>query len=648
MLKVESSGDQTRITRALLKPDGTPTAVLEAIYAVWRGGGVIAGTSAGAAVQSETMISVSGFPDDSIDEGMDALDFGLTKSIEQAARRGLLVTRGLGFVRSGIIDQHFSQYRGRLGRLARAAIEEKIRFGFGIDENAALVVATDGTMEILGPGYVTIVDTAGATCQDGPLGCLIAGAYITCLGHGDRFDPKTGKATVHPDKKKIEPGQERNNGNFQIPDIAGRGAALHALIEGLADNTSRKQIGITLKHNRHYGHGYRHTFSKTDQTFGYKGIVKGFGEVSVTHVRLDISPVALTLRPPETGLPLDLPQGPSRKMLEAISFRGIMIADDQGRFRPDAPVTRGELASAIAQTIRLEPARGAPPAITDVLASSSEADEISLVVTAGLMTTEGGSFHPAEPISRQEAATVLVRLAERYRSEVLSAKPIEFKDSQAIAPRHRDAAFAAYRENLLKTNVESFRPLATLTREEAAESLHKIIGLPLGDSISIGAALPVRAAENSIGAALPAKRAENKLPDQAKNILEKASDFELYLLDPSKRVDKANETTSLCGWKVLGKKTVGDAETRKELLAAVERDIDTAGRSANCFVPHHPIRATHEGKTVDLVICFKCHWVYVYVDSKCVAELVAATNSRPLLDKILSDAEVLPMTKWKD
>ncbi len=473
-------GDQTRITRALLKSDGTPTAVLEAIYAVWRGGGVIAGTSAGAAVQSETMISISGFPDDSIDDGMDALDFGLTKLIEQPARRGLLVTRGLGFLRSGIIDQHFSQYRGRLGRLARAAIEEKIRFGFGIDEDAALVVATDGTMEILGPGYVTIVDTARATCQDGPLGCSIVGVHISCLGQGDRFDPKTGKATVHPNKKRIEPGQERNNGNFQIPDIAGRGAALHALIEGLADNTSRKQIGITLKHNRHYGHGYRYTFSKTDQTDGYHGIVNRFEEMSVTHVRLDIAPVALTLRPPETGLPPDLPQGPSRKMLEAISFRGIMLADDQGRFRPNAPVTRGELACAISQTIRLEPARGKSPTITDVPASSPEADEISLVVVAGLMTTEGGFFHPAEPISRQEAATVLFRLAERYRSEVLSAKPIEFKDSQAIAPRHRDAAFAAFRENLLKTNAESFRPLATLTREEAAESLHKIIGSSTG------------------------------------------------------------------------------------------------------------------------------------------------------------------------
>lgn len=471
-------GDQTRITHALRKPNGEPTAALQAIYAVWKNGAVIAGTSAGAAVQSETMISISGFPDDSLDDGMDALDFGLTKAIEQPARRGLLVSRGLGFLRSGIIDQHFSQYRGRLGRLARAAIENQIRYGFGIDEDAALAVSTDGTIEVLGQGCLTIVDTAGATCHDGPLGCSITGVHLTCLQHGDRFDPKTGTATVHPGKKLIEPGKELNNGNFQIPDIAGRGAVLHALIAGLGENTSRKQIGITLKHNRSYGHGYRFAFSKTDQTRAYEGVVNGIEREAVTHVRLDIEPVSLTLRPPETGLPLDLPRGPSRPALEAISFRGIMLANDQDRFRPQAPVTRGELASAIAQTIRLEPSRGNAPVITDVPVSSPDADEIALVVTAGLMKTEGGAFRPADPISRQEAATVLVRLAEQYLSAVLPAAAVEWIDAPAIAPQLRAPVFAAQRANLLKASDQRIRPDANLTRAEAAEAIYEILGFP--------------------------------------------------------------------------------------------------------------------------------------------------------------------------
>ena len=413
-----------------------------------------------------------------------------TASIRRAATSCCSTTRHPGifgrsstataayFFRGGIIDQHFSQYRGRLGRLARAAIEERVRYGFGIDEDAALAVATDGTLEVLGPGHVTIVDAAGATCQDGPLGCRISGVHLTCLGHGDRFDPGTGKAIIHPNKQPIARGDERNNGNFQIPDIAGRGAVLHALIEGLGHNTSRQQIGITLKHHRHYGHGYRHTFSKTDQTALYEGLVHGVDVEAVTRVRLDIDPVALTLRPPETGLPSDLPQGPLRIMLEAISFRGIMLADEHSRFRPNDPITRGELASAITRVIRLEPPRNNPAMIIDLPALSPEADEIVLVVAAGLMKTVQGSFRPADSISRQEAAVVLVRLKERYQSVVLSRELATFPDVAAIDPQLRSDVFAAHRENLLATDASGIRPTAKLTRAEVAAAIFSIIDFP--------------------------------------------------------------------------------------------------------------------------------------------------------------------------
>src|SRR5262249_52268965 len=158
----------------------------------------------------------------------------------------------------------------------------------------------------------------------------------------------------------------------------GQGAVLHALVAGLGKNTSRKQIGITFKHNQYYGHGYRYAFLKTERTRCYEGEINGIASEAVTNVRLDIDPVAHTIRPPETGLPVDvqdLPQGPSRTALTAISFRGIMLADERGRFRPNSPMQRGELASAIAHTIRLEPPRGSPPVITDVSDSSPEADE---------------------------------------------------------------------------------------------------------------------------------------------------------------------------------------------------------------------------------------------------------------------------------
>jgi cyanophycinase len=473
-------GDQTRITRALRRQDGSSTPALDAIYDTWRQGAIIAGTSAGAAVQSETMITVSGVPDDSIDEGLDVLDFGLTKAAEQPERRGLLISQGLGFLKAGIIDQHFTQYRGRLGRLSRATTEERVRYGFGIDEDAALVVDREGNFEVLGPGQVTIVDSANATCQDGPLGCSILGIQVTMLGHGDQFDPKTGTAIIHPSKKKIVKGKESNNGNFLIPDIAGRGAVPFALIAGLGNNTSRKQVGISLKYNRHYGHGYRYTFSKTDQTQGYEATVNGLDIEAVTNIRLNIEPVSLNLRSPESSLPVDLPEGPVNEALRAICYRGIMSPDDDGLFRPQAAITRSELANAIAQTIRLEFPRRESPAISDLPSDSAEADDILLIVSAGLMetTTVDGQFRPLDSITHQEAAAILVRLAERYQSRTLESEPYEVKDADEIDARYRPSVFAAIRAKLLVPDQERIRPEARLTRSEAASALFEIIGFP--------------------------------------------------------------------------------------------------------------------------------------------------------------------------
>ena len=142
-----SGGDQVRITEAFQKPDGSDTPALAALRDVWQRGGVIAGSSAGAAVQSEIMISAAGQPAGTLDEGMDTLDFGLTTD---PLRRGLLVSRGLGFFRDGVIDQHFNQLRGRLGRLARLIAQRRIRFGFGVDENTAMILSPDGGLEVVG------------------------------------------------------------------------------------------------------------------------------------------------------------------------------------------------------------------------------------------------------------------------------------------------------------------------------------------------------------------------------------------------------------------------------------------------------------------------------------------------------------------
>jgi cyanophycinase len=431
-----AGGEQERILRALRKSNGSDTPALAAIKEVFAHGGVVSGSSAGAAVMGPTMISAAGIRRAGLDEGMDALDFGLTND---DSRRGLLVTTGLGFFPGGIVDQHFNQSRGRLGRLARAAAEKHIRFGFGVDENTAMVVGPDGVVDVVGAGCVTIVDASAATCDDGPLGCSIHGLRLSCIETGDRFDPKTGTIAANPVKEPDAEDDWKSN-NHLITDINAAGAVPYALFTGLIDNAAPRQVGVAFHYSRSFGHGYRFVFQKPKSMRVWSGVVNNIENHAIQDAALDIEPVVSTLQPPEAVLPVDLTGGPAVAACKAVWFRGVMLADEQRRFRPDAPLTRADLATAIAQAVHLDaPDNEVRPA--DVPENAAWNDEVGEVVDAKIMELDSRKrFRPDAAVTHKEAAVALLRAAEfGPRSGGFRADP----DSEPTLPiTRREAAVA--------------------------------------------------------------------------------------------------------------------------------------------------------------------------------------------------------------
>jgi hypothetical protein len=169
---------------------------------------------------------------------------------------------------------------------------------------------------------------------------------------------------------------------------------------------------------------------------------------TVVGVRLDIEPIDFTLQAPQANLPIDLPAGASRKALEGMLFRGILLANEQRRFRPDEAITRAELAGAIAQTIRLAPPKRDPPVFADVPLASPWAEDIVKVVAARLMSVdEQRAFRPAGTVPQREAAATLLRLAEIYGGVPLPSADVSLKDTP-------------------------------LTRQQAAVALNRIVGFP--------------------------------------------------------------------------------------------------------------------------------------------------------------------------
>ncbi|HEY6400888.1 MAG TPA: cyanophycinase [Blastocatellia bacterium] len=128
-----TGGDQLKITTRL-----GGTELSELIEEIYRRGGIIGGTSAGATALGEMMLV--GSPGEGISKISD-----------------VHMTPGLGLAKNMIIDQHFSE-RGRIRRLLGAVAQNPRMLGIGIDEDTAIVMESDGPFHTIGSGAVYIVD----------------------------------------------------------------------------------------------------------------------------------------------------------------------------------------------------------------------------------------------------------------------------------------------------------------------------------------------------------------------------------------------------------------------------------------------------------------------------------------------------------
>jgi cyanophycinase len=161
-----TGGDQLRITTVV-----GGSKVDTALHARLADGMILAGTSAGAAMMSSTMI--------------------LGGSIASVSTDSVRTGPGMEFLSGVLIDMHFAQ-RGRLNRLLSAIAMFPHELGRGIDENTAILVEGD-VFEVLGAGSVTVIDagqarTISATLSDvgGPI--ALCGAQLHVLPAGWRFN----------------------------------------------------------------------------------------------------------------------------------------------------------------------------------------------------------------------------------------------------------------------------------------------------------------------------------------------------------------------------------------------------------------------------------------------------------------------------
>ena len=279
-----TGGAQERIVDTL-QPGGQSTPLLEAIRGVLDRGGVVAGTSAGAAVMSQVMFR-------------DAPD--LLAVMKGTLRAGKELDRGLGFATPGLfVDQHFLR-RGRLGRMLPLMQSQGLQAGIGVEENSAAILRGH-EVEIVGEGGALFVDLRDVGSAPNLGAFNLSGVRLTFLGDGDRLDVRTRALTPSAAKLAgtwIDPRAAGFAPSLEDPpfllDVLGEGVVLRAMsyvldgptaeIRGLAydarpDASAPRDLGFEFR------------FYRGPDTSGWYADVHGDDAYTIANVRLDVVPV---------------------------------------------------------------------------------------------------------------------------------------------------------------------------------------------------------------------------------------------------------------------------------------------------------------------------------------------------------------------
>ena len=227
-----TGGNQLKLSSIVC---GTPLG--DAIVAAHERGVVVAGTSAGASIQSSHMLAFGG-P-------------GATPK-----QRMTQMAAGLGLMDAAVIDQHFDQ-RNRYGRLLMIVAQSPQLLGIGVDEDTAAIVEhaetpeNDGPHELLhvvGRGAVTILDPAQITTnafeakRSAPI--LASGVVLHMLPAGSSFDLTTRTLVARTPDVTAEDAAEIAEAEHDLRqmarDIAAADASPSALRRRLARTRRRR------------------------------------------------------------------------------------------------------------------------------------------------------------------------------------------------------------------------------------------------------------------------------------------------------------------------------------------------------------------------------------------------------------------------
>jgi cyanophycinase len=273
-----TGGDQARITGSLRRADGANTEVLDALWTLYRRGGVIAGTSAGAAIMSSTM-----FHDPPLE---------VAPVLKDGVVDGKDIAPGLGFVGDDVfIDQHLLA-RGRFARMLPAMLSKGYKLGLGIDENTAAVVGPSREVRVIGYTGAIVLDLQDATTDKSKPAFNLSNARISYLDSGDSFNLASRTYVPGPGKEPVDATRPEHREQLFYTDILGNNAVVGILAK-LVDSDLQRATGLAFEgpQSRTPERGFEFTFSRAPDSRQY--VTNREDAWSIYRIRMDVRPVRL-------------------------------------------------------------------------------------------------------------------------------------------------------------------------------------------------------------------------------------------------------------------------------------------------------------------------------------------------------------------
>ncbi|KFI34783.1 hypothetical protein HY02_03615, partial [Peptococcaceae bacterium SCADC1_2_3] len=183
------------------------------------------------------------------------------------------------------------------------------------------------------------------------------------------------------------------------------------------------------------------------------------------------------VKPPGEQVRLtDLENHWAKGNIQKLINQGVIGGYPDNTFRPNNSITRAEFTKILVKAMGFAEVKPASPTFADVPSSSWAYGVVEVAAGAGLVKGSEGKFRPDDPITRQEIAVLLVRGLGK-EADVIGTVP-NFADASRIAPWARGQVIIAAKERLINGYPDNtIKPVKNSTRAEAAVMVCRLLKL---------------------------------------------------------------------------------------------------------------------------------------------------------------------------